>query len=70
MFDYLFPLAPVFGAKLAVKSGTVKNIEEGWRELQKRLYINGAEWHQYIAYEYDSDTRFIPGFTIANDASV
>jgi hypothetical protein len=64
MIDYLLQLAPVFGAKLAVKSGTMNNIEEGGWELHKQLYKNGAEWHRHIAYEYDSDTYFIPGFTI------
>ena len=64
MKDYLLQLSPVFGARLVVKSGTMNNVEEGGWELQKQLYKNGAESHKFMGYEYDSDTYFLPEFTL------
>jgi hypothetical protein len=61
--SYLTQLSLPFGTKLVVKSGKMNNIEFGGWEMQKQLYKNGAEWHRYIAYEYDSDTYFLPDFT-------
>lgn len=64
MKEYLLQLAPLFGGKLVVKSGKMNNMEEGGWELRKQLYKNGAEWHEFIGYEYNSDTYFIPEFSM------
>ncbi|HEV7781973.1 MAG TPA: SH3 domain-containing protein [Chitinophagaceae bacterium] len=64
MKNYFAQVTVSFGAKLVVKSGTMNNIEEGGWELDKQLYKNGAEWHQFHGYEYGSDSYFLPGFTI------
>ena len=37
--------------------------ESGW-ELTKQVYKNGGEYHQFYAYEYGSDTYFLPGFSL------
>jgi hypothetical protein len=64
MKEYLAQLSTPFGAKLVVQGGTMNNIdEEGW-QLQKQLYKNGAEWHEFGGYEYGSNTFFLPGFTM------
>ena len=42
----------------------MNNIEEGGWELRKQLYKNGAESHEFVGYEYNSNTYFLPGFTI------
>lgn len=62
MKGYMAQLTLPFGAKLSVKSGTMNNIEEGGWEIVKQLYKNGAEWHQFLGYEYGSNTWFLPGF--------
>jgi hypothetical protein len=62
--DYLLQLSPKFGAELLVKSGNMNYITEGGYEQKKQLYKNGAERHLYSAYEYGSETCFIPNFTI------
>lgn len=64
MKEYLAQLALPFGARLVVKSGTMNNIEEGGWELRKQLYKNGAEWHEFLGYEYGSDTYFLPDFSL------
>ncbi|HEX7846506.1 MAG TPA: SH3 domain-containing protein [Chitinophagaceae bacterium] len=64
MKDYLAQLAAPFGVKLIVKSGKIDRPEEGGSELHKQLYKNGAEWHQFVGYEYNSNTYFIPEFTM------
>ncbi len=64
MKEYLAQLTTPFGTKLIVKSGNKNNIEEGGWELHKQLYKNGAEWHKFLGYEYNSDTYFIPDFTM------
>ncbi len=64
MKEYLAQLSAPFGAKLVVKSGNRSNPEEGGWELHKQLYKNGGEWHQFLGYEYNSDTYFIPEFTM------
>jgi uncharacterized protein YgiM (DUF1202 family) len=63
MKDYLLQLTTPFGNKLVVKSRTQNTVEEGDWQLDKQLYKNGSEWHQYSGYEYMSDTYIIPGFT-------
>lgn len=64
MKDYLGQLSVPFGAKLVVKSGSMNNIEEGGWEMRKQLYKNGAEYHEILGYEYNSDTYFIPNFNM------
>lgn len=59
---YLAQVALPFGAKLTTKFGN-ETSENGW-QLNKQLYKNGAEWHQFMAYEYSSDTYFLPGFSL------
>jgi hypothetical protein len=62
--QYLAQVAAPFGQKLVTKSGTMQQItEDGW-ELSKQLYKNGGEWHQFYAYEYNSDSYFLPGFSL------
>jgi hypothetical protein len=62
MRQYLLQAALPFGAKLTIKSGNEYS-ENGW-QLNKQMYKNGAEWHQLMAYEYNSDTYFLPGFSL------
>jgi hypothetical protein len=64
MKNYFAQVTVPFGGKLIVKSGTMNNIEEGGWQLDKQLYKNGAECHQFHGYEYGSDTYFLPNFTI------
>ena len=64
MKNYFAQLTVPFGAKLIVKSGTMNNIEDGGWQLDKQLYKNGAEWHQFHGYEYGSNTYFLPDFTL------
>lgn len=64
MRSYIAQITQPFGSKLVVKSGSMNNVEEGGWELHKQLYKNGAEWHQFTGYEYNSDTYFLPEFTI------
>jgi hypothetical protein len=58
--EYLAQIADTFGNELTVKGGTE---EIGW-QLNKQLFKNGAEWHQYQGYEYGSFTYFLPGFSM------
>jgi hypothetical protein len=64
MKDYLGQLSPLFGSRLVVKSGAMDNPEEGGWEMRKQLFRNGAEWHEYLGYEYNSTAYFIPGFSM------
>jgi hypothetical protein len=64
MKGYLQQLSPKFGKEMLVKNGTMQNISEGGSELRKQLYTNGTEWHGLVAYEYNSDTYFLPDFTV------
>lgn len=64
MKQYLAQLALPFGNRLVVKSGKMDNIEEAGWELRKQLYKNGAEWHEFVGYEYNSNSYFLPGFTM------
>jgi hypothetical protein len=64
MKEYFAQVTSVVGAPFVVKNGQ-KDIPEGegW-ELKKQFYKNGAEWHQFSAYESGTSTYFLPGFTI------
>lgn len=62
--DYLLQLSPKAGAMVEVKKGTMNNIAEGGTVSRKQLYKNGAEHHAFEAYEYNSDTWFLPDLTV------
>jgi hypothetical protein len=62
--DYLAQLSPKSGPVVEVKKGGMNNITEGGTVLKKQLYKNGAEHHQFGAWEYGSDTWFLPDFNI------
>jgi len=64
MDDYFKQVYTPFGSKLVIKEGQRENIEEGGYELHKQLYKNGAEWHQFMGYEYGSETWFLPDLTM------
>jgi hypothetical protein len=64
MKQYLAQVTLPFGAKLVVKKGTMNNIQEGGWQMNKQLYKNGAEWQEFIGYEYGSDVYFLPDFTM------
>ena len=64
MKHYLAQLSPVHGSKLVTKSGSMLQIEESGWELTKQLYKNGNEWHQFLGYEFASDTYYLPGFSL------
>jgi uncharacterized protein YgiM (DUF1202 family) len=62
--EYLAQLSPKFGAELVVKSGTMGNLAENGYEQKKQLYKNGAEYHWFMAYEYNSETCIIPNLRV------
>lgn len=62
--QYLAQVAGPFGQKLVTKSGTMNYITESGWELRKQLYKNGAELQEFYAYEYNSDTYLLPGFSL------
>jgi hypothetical protein len=62
--QYLAQNAVPAGAKVVTRSGTMNQITENGWELTKQVYKNGGEYHQFYAYEYNSDTYFLPGFNI------
>jgi uncharacterized protein YgiM (DUF1202 family) len=64
MKQYLAQLSAPFGTKLVVKNGSMNNIEEGGWEIRKQLYKNGSEWHEFVGYEYHSNTYFLPLYTM------
>ncbi len=64
MKQYLGQVSLPAGAKVTIRSGTMKEITESGWELSKQLYKNGAEHHDFMAYEYGSDTYFLPGYSI------
>lgn len=64
MKNYFTQVTVPFGSKLVVKSGSMNNIEESGWEINKQLYKNGAEWHQYFGYESGSSAYFLPGFSM------
>lgn len=62
--DYLKQLSTVAGPAVT-KSQPEKMGEFEYRTgLVKQLYKNGTEHHSFTAYEYNSDTYFLPDFTI------
>lgn len=64
MKQYLGQVSLPAGAKVIIRSGTMREISESGWELSKQLYKNGAEHHDFMAYEYGSDTYFLPGYSI------
>lgn len=62
--DYLAQLAPKSGAAVVVKKGTMNNIQENGTQTTKQLYKNGAQHDEFMAYEYNSDTWFIPDLNV------
>mgnify|MGYP003536209081 CR=1 FL=1 len=64
MKEYLSQISVAFGDSLIIDNGAMNNVEEGSSRLIKQLYKNGGEWHEFLGYEYNSMTYFIPGFTM------
>jgi hypothetical protein len=64
MKEYLSQISVAFGDSLIINNSTMNNVEEGGSRLIKQLYRNGSEWHEFLGYEYNSMTYFIPGFTM------
>jgi hypothetical protein len=62
--DYLKQLSPTAGPAVTRKRPEKMGDFEYSASLTKQLYKNGAELHAYFAYEYNSDTYFLPDFTI------
>jgi Bacterial SH3 domain len=62
--QYLAQLSTVAGAKVVVKKGSMENMGDSYYNLEKQLYKNGAEWHAYNAYEFNSETFYLPEFSI------
>jgi hypothetical protein len=62
--QYLAQNAAPAAPKVVTKSGSMAQITESGWELTKQIYKNGGEYHQFFAYEYNSDTYFLPGFNI------
>lgn len=60
MKDYLKILAKAHGDSLVIDNGS----EEVHARMIKQLFANGAEWHEFQRYEYNSMTYFLPSFTI------
>lgn len=61
---YLMQVTTKFGKTLTVKKGDWNTNPEGFNELKKQLYTNGAEWHKFSGYEYGGDTYFLPEFSM------
>lgn len=61
---YLKQLSPVAGPAVTKGSPEKMGDFDYNTSLTKQLYKNGAELHSYFAYEYNSDTYFLPDFTI------
>lgn len=64
MKQYFAQVSLAAGAKAVTRYGTMNQITESGWELTKQLYKNGAEYHQFYAYEYNSDTYFLPNFSL------
>ena len=64
MKQYFTQITQPFGSKLAVKKGNLNNISEGGWQINKQLYKNGAEWQEFLGYEYHSNVYILPDFTI------
>jgi Bacterial SH3 domain len=62
--DYLKQLAPAVGPAITKGRPEKMGDFEYNTSLTKQLYKNGAELHSFFAYEYNSDTYFLPDFTI------
>jgi Bacterial SH3 domain len=61
---YLAQLSPVSGAAVTRKGTERMGESEFNTTLTKQLYKNGAELHSFFAYEYNSDSYFLPEFGI------
>jgi hypothetical protein len=68
MSDYLLQLSPKFGSSLVYKKGNVNIMTEDGYEVKKQLYKNANEWHQYLAYESNSDSYFVNGLSNLQEA--
>ncbi len=62
--EYLTQVSAPFGEKLIIRKGDGNDAEAGASSLTKQLYKNGGECHEYIGYEYNSMTYFLPGLTM------
>jgi Bacterial SH3 domain len=62
--DYLLQISQPAGSPVISQKSSMQNIESDGSELKKQLFKNGAEWHEFFAYEYNSSTYFLPDFTI------
>lgn len=62
--DYLKQLSPVAGPAITKGRPEKMGDFDYNTSLTKQLYKNGAELHSFFAYEYNSDTYFLPDFTI------
>ena len=62
--EYMAQISVPFGDSLVITNGALNNVEEGGSQLTKQLYKNGSEWHEFQGYEYNSQTYFMPGFTM------
>lgn len=65
MRQYFSQVAAPVGSKLIVKKGDLNKNSVGSWQMNKQLYKNGAEWQEFIGYEYHSDIYLLPDFTIA-----
>ncbi|MCX6319098.1 MAG: SH3 domain-containing protein [Bacteroidetes bacterium] len=64
MKQYLVQNGAIAGPKVVTRSGNASEMTEGGWELTKQLYKNGGEYHEFFGYEYNSNTYFLPGFSI------
>lgn len=62
--QYLAQSSQPAGPKVVTKNGSMQQITESGWELTKQIFKNGGEYHQFFAYEYNSDTYFLPGFSL------
>lgn len=62
--EYLSQLAEPAGTPIVLKKG--KNNDDGFGEttLTKQYFKNGAEWHDYQGYEYNSFSAIIPDMKV------
>jgi Bacterial SH3 domain len=61
---YLSQLSAVSGAAVTRKGTERMGEAEFTTTLTKQLYKSGAELHSFFAYEYNSDSYFLPDFGI------
>ncbi|MCX8020635.1 MAG: SH3 domain-containing protein [Chitinophagaceae bacterium] len=64
MKQYLAQVTAPHGTKVTVKSLTYNDITGNDWELNKQLFKNGAEMHEFMGHEYASSTYFLPDFTL------